>query len=381
MDKVALARLDNDSIFEAVSRVIDLVGGIEQYVKKGDLVLIKPNSFILASPETGFITHPEVVLAIAKLCHKRGARVVIGERRRNIFTNFQDYGEIHDYAELISFDDAPLKLKTIANAKAMYMAIAIPRIVDECDVFINVPGLRTHALTDMSNGLKNVMGILPDDSTRLVHDLGLTDSIVDLNLARPSDLIISDAIYSVQGNFPAGGEMIETNLLMASTNAVAIDIVAATIMGFDSSEVKHISEAAARGLGPATLDDIGIVGSSLDSVRFAVKRADYDYSKYRERLDIIDGAACKGCRQSLASAIAAAAAEIGEEQIKDLRIITGPVETVPADSTDRLLLYGSCTRRFKDQGTFIPGCPPLAGQGKKFIVKLCGKEQETEQKG
>ena len=73
MDQVALARLGNQSIFEAVSQVVDLVGGIDKYVKKGDLVLIKPNSFILARPETGFITHPEVVLAIAKLCHKRGA--------------------------------------------------------------------------------------------------------------------------------------------------------------------------------------------------------------------------------------------------------------------------------------------------------------------
>mgnify|MGYP000915480996 CR=1 FL=1 len=378
MDQVALARLGNQSIFEAVSQVVDLVGGIDKYVKKGDLVLIKPNSFILARPETGFITHPEVVLAIAKLCHKRGARVVVGERRRNIFTNFQDYPEINDYAELISFDEAPLKLKTIPGAKALYMSIAIPRIVDECDVFINVPGLRTHALTDMSNGLKNVMGILPDNSTRLVHDLGLTDSIVDLNLARPSDLIVSDAIYSVQGNFPAGGEMIQTNFLMASTNMVAIDVVAATIMGFDPSAVEHINEAAARGLGPATLDEIKVVGSSLDSVRFTPQRADHDYGKYKDRLDITDGAACKGCRQSLASAIAAAAAEIGEEQIRDLRIITGPVETLPAGPRDRVLMYGSCTRRFKDQGTFIPGCPPLAGQGKKFIVKLCGKRKEME---
>ncbi|NPV81187.1 MAG: DUF362 domain-containing protein [Firmicutes bacterium] len=370
MTEVALVDVKDGDILAGVIRAIDLIGGLGRFVRRGDLVVVKPNLFVSAPPETGRITHPEVILAIAKLCHGLGARVVIGERTRNVFLNLRNYPDIWDYADVISFDDTPLKLKQIPGAKAFYMSIVIPRIVDECDVFINVPGLRTHALSDISNGLKNLMGILPGDTTRFVHHLGLSDCIVDLNVGRPSDLTISDAIYTLHGNFPVGGKALKTNLLLASDNIVAIDATAARFLGFEPSDVEHLREASARGLGPISRDEIRLLGPNLDEFKFTFSRAEHGYEKYRKLLSFVDPAVCKNCRQAFASGLVAAVEEVGEERVKGIRVVLGPIEKPPSFPKERVLLYGSCTRRFKEHGLFISGCPPLASQAKEAILTI-----------
>ena len=77
---VKVAQEDEQGIFEAVRRAVELTGGLEDIVGPGDLVLIKPN--LVAVPAgrlTGAITRWEVCKAVADLVKERGGRPVIAE--------------------------------------------------------------------------------------------------------------------------------------------------------------------------------------------------------------------------------------------------------------------------------------------------------------
>ncbi|MQK95187.1 DUF362 domain-containing protein, partial [Escherichia coli] len=157
---------------------------IQRFVKRGDVVLIKPNAFI-SKEEKGFIADPNVVLTIAQLCKEQGAKeVYIGERTPTVYKWYPQ--DQINFAKVICFDEPPYNLKLLPNARVIKTAVPIPPIVEECDVFINVPGLRFHALSIISNGMKNMMGIMPKETTHIIHVSGLEDAIVDLNNFRRS---------------------------------------------------------------------------------------------------------------------------------------------------------------------------------------------------
>lgn len=155
MAQVSVVQVTQDRVEEAVREAIDLLGGMSRFIKQDDLVLLKPNLFVHQPEATGLITSPRVIEAVARLVKKLGAQVVIGERTDNVEQNLAKT-EIVNLAEIVKFDDAPRRDIRISGARGLFFDVPMPKIVDDCDVFINVPGLRTHALTLISNALKNL---------------------------------------------------------------------------------------------------------------------------------------------------------------------------------------------------------------------------------
>jgi len=77
MIKVAITRCDSydeQEVNQAVKRGIDLIGGIEKFVKPGDSVLLKVNLLMPKSPEVGITTHPAVMKALANIIKEVGQR-------------------------------------------------------------------------------------------------------------------------------------------------------------------------------------------------------------------------------------------------------------------------------------------------------------------
>jgi uncharacterized protein (DUF362 family) len=98
----------DDKYEEIIQRAIAPLGGWENFIKPGDLVLIKANEFIAVPAESGKTTHPALVLAVAKAARATGAReVIVGDLNDSIFQNFASYPEIYDYATLVNFGKLP----------------------------------------------------------------------------------------------------------------------------------------------------------------------------------------------------------------------------------------------------------------------------------
>jgi uncharacterized protein (DUF362 family) len=62
---------------------------------------------------------------------------------------------------------------------------------------------------------------------------------------------------------PLGGHAVETGLAIASTDALAADVVGARLLGFTTQGVRHLWEAAQLGLGEANLEQMKFPGMSL----------------------------------------------------------------------------------------------------------------------
>jgi len=372
MNKYPVAVVKADDIEAAVYRGIDLLGGIERFVQPGADVVIKVNMFSEGSPESGKVTHPAVVLAVARLCHQCGAHVRIVERIPKYESIFRGYEEIEQVAELVAIEDVEQRLMPLPGARSLLCPVLWADILDTCDVFINIPGLRTHALPKFSNAMKNLMGLMPDETTRLVHQYGLDGSICDLNAYRPSDLVVTEAIYTLEGNFPSEGTPVKTDLIIVADNVVAADLVGAKILGLEPTEVYYLQEAIQRGMGPASLDDIDLVGDDLDEALsdVSIEPAPRDPEPYRGPFTLLIDNASESCRQALAGGLLAVSHNPELADMQGVTIIAGYQSEEPQVGDDKVLLYGNEAYRYRHLGHYEPGNPPLAYQVAKGLAAL-----------
>jgi uncharacterized protein (DUF362 family) len=111
----------------------------------------------------------------------------------------------------------------------------------------------------------------------LVHQEGIkleptgTSAVtVDMVKANKLGLSVIDATTAMQGQGPStsqGGTLVDMNLIIASNNALAADMVAANIMGFELDEIVTFTWAWKAGMHPSDLKEIQIVGEKIEKVR------------------------------------------------------------------------------------------------------------------
>jgi len=369
MSTVAIARAstDRNAIQAGVERLFDLIGDPLRRLGSADTVLLKPNMFQLPP---GFQTNRDLVAAVAARVAATGATVVVAERTQAIHQLLDDH-ETAQYARIVSLDDCPLRVTDIPGATSLRVPMAIPDIVLDCDFFIGLPQLRTHASVVYSNAMKNLVGLLPGYTTRIVHMAGVDESTVDLNLLRPQDLVVSDATIAIEGNYPMKGVAREVGLIAAGTNAVAVDAVVGTVAGFDPGEVAYLTDAHQRGLGPISLGEISVVGEAVADVAFTLERAPVEIEVPRPGIHVYADTACPACRRYIAGALRALADEL-RAWSGEMTVISGPRDS-PLPLRGEVVLVGNCLYEQRDHGIYIEGCPPRAIQLAAFRYAM-GRE-------
>jgi len=142
--------------------------------------------------------------------------------------------------------------------------LRVARRMARADTKIYFPKLKCHCVSKMTGAVKLNIGICSDDERAIRHDFMLNEKIVDLLTVGMPDFIVMDAIDVGMGNegFPTVRKL---GLVLMGTNPLAVDMVAARLLGYALEDVPHLALAVARGYGPASLDDITIAGD-LDSL-------------------------------------------------------------------------------------------------------------------
>lgn len=128
----------------------------------------------------------------------------------------------------------------------------------DADVVINVPIAKTHGLTRLTLGMKNLMGVILD---RGAFHSNIGQRLADLtSLVRP-ELTIIDAVRTLMRNGPTGGNLNDvklTNTVIASHDIVAADAYAAGFFGLNPSDIPYISAGGKMGLGTMDLKSLKI---------------------------------------------------------------------------------------------------------------------------
>lgn len=139
-------------------------------------------------------------------------------------------------------------------------------IEDRGDSFyLNMPVLKAHCQAQMTAGLKNQMGLLYDGGRASKHNHELHQLIADIyGFVKPDFTVIDALKVLARGPMPAGrfveGLLHDKNVVLGGEDTVAVDAVAARVLGHEPREVKHVKLAAEQGLGVADLAEIDVDG-------------------------------------------------------------------------------------------------------------------------
>ena len=259
-----LAIASGGGIETMVEKAINGVGGIGKFVKRGNSVVIKPNLSWARTPEQAANTNPRIISALIKLCKQAGAgRITVIEHTCD---NPTAAFSLSGAKEAVSAAGARL---VSADKQFMYRRIDIPKgkilKSDECiseildaDVFINVPIAKWHGATTITASMKNLMGANWDRQA-WHNSRDLEQCIADYSTAVKPDLIVLDAVRVLLKGGPKGpGETKDVGKIAASTDPVAIDAYAATVLDKDPRQVNHIAYAAAMGVGQIDLKKVDV---------------------------------------------------------------------------------------------------------------------------
>lgn len=267
-----------EEVLKSVKEAVDLIGGIEKFVKPNSKILLKVNLLSARSPEKAVTTHPEIVRAVVRLVKERGGIPLIGDaastggmglslKREDAF-RIAGFREIAEYegAEIVNFNSAGYRKVSIPQSKRLKeVNLAIP--VFEVDAIFSLPKLKTHELTFLTGAVKNFFGCIPASDRNIAHRAidprDFARAVVDIySLCRPS-LSIMDGITAMEGEGPSRGYPFSLGVVLASPSAVALDVVASQLIGYKPAEIYTTVEAIERGLGPEGLEKIEVLGAPL----------------------------------------------------------------------------------------------------------------------
>ena len=281
MTVVSIMRAEN--VPEAVRGAVGLAGGLG--IKEGDTVVIKPNAKNQAPPGYGIVTDVAVIEPLVEMSMEKGAkRVKIADGAAypsgsyHTFSAFETMGVTAmakkwglDLVDLNSYDSVDLDVPD----GLVLDSVRVGNAVTQADVLINVPVLKTHMATLLSNCVKNIgVGVACREEKKRLHRLGIDEGLLDVySVVRPHFNVV-DALVCIEGdgpNFPPGKPR-ALGLVLAGEDGVAVDAVCAKLIGIDPLEVKHLRLAHDRGIGVADLGQIEVVGERLEDVAAVFER-------------------------------------------------------------------------------------------------------------
>ncbi len=253
----------------ATVAAINAIGGMKRFVKKGQKVCIKPNFSFANPPEAATTTHPEVVKAIAEEARKAGAREI------TIVDNVLHREEAClEKTGIKVCETVPGTLVKPLTSSRFFRHVDIPdgkqlkeaRVLEpvlDADVFIAAPVAKSHSAAGVSLSMKGMMGVVKNRMVfHAIYDLHT--AIVDLAFRVKPDLVIIDATRLLSDHGPGGpGKVLHPRTVIASTDMVAADAATVSLGEWygrrvKPRQVKHIAEAAKRGLGRIDWENLAI---------------------------------------------------------------------------------------------------------------------------
>lgn len=262
-DLVAVKGGEPEVMFD---QAIEALGGMQNFVKKGQKVVIKPNIGWDVSPERAGNTNPKLVKRVIEHCLEAGAKEVY------VFDNTCDkWDKCYSNSGIEqAVKDAGGKMAP-GNTENYYQTVEIPdgvklkttkvhELILNSDVFINMPILKSHSSARLTIALKNLMGVVWDRGYWHKNDLNQCIADYATYVKKPT-LNIVDAYRVMMKNGPRGVSEADVTLmksLIVSPDMVAVDAASAKLFGITPDDVPYIGIAESMGVGSAALDKLNV---------------------------------------------------------------------------------------------------------------------------
>ena len=252
-----------DEVYSALNKAVKAAGDFDP---AGKIVLLKPNILTDAAPERAVTTHPVFLEVAIRLVKEMGARrVLVGDSPGLQIPDFSGkncgIGEVtrKNGAEWVDFTAA--KTEISCPPGRVLKKFTVTRAVQDADIVVSVPKLKTHQLMYYTGAMKNMFGLLPSLAKSALHVRfpgrdSFASMIVDLNLAVKPVYTFMDAVIGMEGPGPGSGNPRHIGLVLASSNPLAIDTAASIIIGYPPGEIPVNRDALSRKYWLKSFDEI-----------------------------------------------------------------------------------------------------------------------------
>ena len=266
---------DEETVYRALARGVELLGGIGAFARKGEKILMKPNVLAGSAPELAVTTHPAVFNAVARLLAETGAEVSYGDSpgfgkpldaltKSGLSQVAERYG-----IRLADFEHG----QSVENPNGLVgKRFDFSNAALGTDGIVSLPKMKTHALTRVTGAVKNQFGCVYGLNKAAFHvkvpnQVLFSKMLVDLNLMLKTRLFVMDGIMAMEGNGPRGGKPVAMNCLIVSADPVAVDATFCRMIDLDPTFIPTITHGAERGLGKWDVADIEYLGDDPASFR------------------------------------------------------------------------------------------------------------------
>ena len=237
----------------------------------GKKILLKPNILSDDEPLIATTTHPAVVEAVINYLQSRGATVLVGDSPT--FDNRKFTGEKCGIRQVVDkcgatwvrFNEAAITRRVGTTE------IKITALITQADLIISLSKLKNHELMILSGAIKNIFGFVPAFNKALQHvkypdRYKFGEFFVDLEETIKPHFHIMDGIVAMEGPGPGNGYPKKVNVLLASVNPLALDIIASRILGYNPLDIPTNKIALERGILLKNVEDIIIKGADPETI-------------------------------------------------------------------------------------------------------------------
>ena len=391
MSKTLVSIVKYEKPLDSVRKAVDLSQGLD-HLPANAKVFIKPNIVFWTKatnfPKYGVITTSRIVEDMVVLLKERGIDdISIGEgtvlrdpkdmeTQLHAFENL-GYGELTKRygVKHINIWQRPFEKVDLGDG----VAVKFNTDILNSDFVVDLPVMKTHSMTRVSLGIKNLKGMIDIPSRKKCHN---THPAKDLHFwvsrladKMPPIFTLLDGIYTAERGPGIDGRMHRSNLLVASADILSADMVGAKILGFEPAAVPHLAHAANKRQRPLDLSDIQIAGEPIESAA-KPHRYDFEYNEDKtlplpmDQMGIqglsyykYDLSLCTYCSGMTSTVLAAVAKAWKGQPWNDVEILSGKVMK-PSSDKKKTILFGKCMYQAHKENPniqemiAIKGCPP-----------------------
>ncbi len=242
---------------ETLNKAIELLGGIERFVKPGETVAIKPNAAFASPPMLGATARPELVAEVVRLCYSRGRarKVIVADNPINDPAScfmLSGIGKAASEAgaKVILPKNHLFKNTTLAGGRLIKNWPIFFGPFEKIDKLIGIAPVKHHHRSGASMTMKNWYGLL--GGRRNIFHQDINTIIAELAMMVKPTLVILDGTEVMMTNGPTGGSISDlrrANTLIAGCDMVAADSYGCSLLGLAVSDLPYLAKAEKAGAG------------------------------------------------------------------------------------------------------------------------------------
>lgn len=282
---------EKEQVYRSVKAGIEALGGIEAFLDKSEKILVKPNFLSAAPPEKAVTTHPAVIEAVFRILQEEEyLHVQYGDSpgHGSCQTVEAKIG-LEEVAERYGIKRANMEEEVLTSfpegrtAKEFHFAKGIT----EADAIINVCKMKTHALERVTGAVKNVYGFICGARKAAGHVKYPNASVfaralADIHRCTDIRLHIMDGITAMEGNGPGSGTPTDMNVLLFSTDPVALDSVFCHMIDLDPQTVPTCVQGKAMGIGTYKKEEIQVMEVIISSQKNSASEVSSEAARSRK---------------------------------------------------------------------------------------------------